>query len=108
MVQHSDALLRRLYLDFNRRFFNNELPLDTKVIWMPVVDDCVAESTKPDDGPFIIKMSPSISGFRRFFKLILIHEMCHIKLWGRRGDYHGKLWKEEIIRVLKAGAVRWL
>lgn len=106
MIQHSDALLRRLYLDFNRRFFNGELPLDTKVIWMPVPDANVAETTKPDT--FLIKISPSISGFRRFFKLILIHEMCHVKLWGRRGDYHGRLWKEEMIRVLKLGPVRWL
>jgi hypothetical protein len=104
----SDAMLRRLYLQFNRRYWAGALPADTQVLWMPLAADRVAETGRSSDGRFVIHLSPSVAGFRRFFKLLLLHEMAHIALWDRRIAFHGKAWRDEMLRVLSAGAARWL
>jgi len=103
----SDAALRRLYLKFNRQYWEGALPDNTRVLWVPVAGDRVAETCKMPDGTFEIKLSPSVSGFPRFYKWLLIHEMAHIPTWQTKPD-HGRLWKQEVLRVLAAGAIRYL
>ena len=97
-----------MFLGFNRRFWDGALPTDTQVLWMPLPNDRVAETERLEGGRFVIRLSPSIAGFPRYYRLILIHEMCHVHLWGRRIAWHGKVWKGELLRVLAAGAARWV
>lgn len=105
----SDSVLRRLYLKYNRDYFDNKLPLDVHVYWHPTPDTCVAWTFEEGDH-LAIQMSPGIAGFRRYFKWILIHEMVHIALWkGKRERVmHGPSFKKELLRVIQAGAIRFL
>ena len=104
----SDNQLRRLFLEFNRLYWNDSLPHDTEIVLVPLKGKIVGLCAKQTDGSFIITLCPSITGFPRYTKLILIHEMCHIATWESKGDSHGKAWKKEVLRVLTAGAVKYI
>lgn len=100
----SHIQLRRLYLGFNRKWFNGELPNDTVVIWKPVPTIWNAYTTR-EDGRFLIALCPSIIAFPKYHKLVLLHEMCHVKHWR---STHGVKFQNEMLRLAQAGALRKL
>jgi predicted SprT family Zn-dependent metalloprotease len=70
----------------------------------------MAVTSKDDAGKFVIQMSPSISGFRRFWKQTLLHEMAHVSLWlnNREKKLHGPAFKKEMLRILQRGAIKFV
>lgn len=95
----SDLSLKRTYAKYNRLYFNSELP-DASVWWEPP-DGAYADCDKID-GAFRIRMSPSISGWTEIWKLTLLHEMVHIKLWPMKK--HTKKFQAEMLRLAASGA----
>lgn len=99
----SDPRLRRWYRRFNHLFFNDELPDDVPVIWMPL-GPCAgltimefAQGTKLVS--YQIQLDTSLMGLRKYAQIVLLHEMVHVKLRCRRVNMHGKKFKEELQRV---------
>lgn len=108
----SDPRLRRWYLSFNKKFFNGELPLDTILVWAPG-GPAAAYTTSIDgaDGKpvqFQITVDPPLVAYPRLTKLLLLHEMIHVKLWPLRLAAHGKRFKAELARLLAMPEVQKL
>ena len=103
----SDKQLKHWFSKYNRKWFNGELPEDTVVIWEPV-NGCFAETCpiyEVEAGKFIIRMNPSQRGWPSFWKLTLLHEMCHLHLWNEHPKHnHGKVFDREMQRLALAGA----
>lgn len=94
--------LRRFYLFLNRKWFDGELPADTVVTWEPCQTDCVwAECEHRLDGRYHIRIDPRMKDMKEFMLLLLLHEMCHVKVWGAN---HGRRWKAEMRRLAARGA----
>jgi hypothetical protein len=110
----SDTYLRRWFLKFNERYFNGELPNNVALWWEPCSDAAAVtiEISPAEDGnpaELGIKIDPAIHMFGRMTKLLLLHEMVHIKLWGRSTlKDHGLAFDREIQRLLTFKAVRKL
>lgn len=107
----SDRQLKHWYDRYNRDWFNSELPSHTVIYWEPIVDG--DGSTCPiyevDNSQFVIKIDPSIKGFLNVWKLTLLHEMVHVRLWPKHSRHqHGKLFQDEMLRLANAGAFRRL
>lgn len=105
--------LRRFYLFLNRKWFDGELPLDTILTWEPCVDDTWATCELLDSGQFHIRIDRAIRGINSYFLMLLLHEMCHIKVYRTTGRWlncqkrlHGKksLWQAEMRQLAEAGA----
>lgn len=112
---HSDPKLRRWYLKFNADFFGGELPDDVEVYWAPGGTDAgrTFQIAPPMDGnpaQLAITIDPCFMGIPRHAKIILAHEMCHVKLWprGERLTHHGTTFDEEIQRLTTFRAYRKL
>jgi hypothetical protein len=106
----SDRQLKRWYEKYNTAFFGGELPNHTVLFWEPIPD---AGHTCPvyevDHGQFLIKIDPSLKGVPCYFKITLIHEMVHVKLWAKHPrSLHGKLFQTEMKRLANDGAFRSL
>lgn len=107
----SDPQLRRWYLDYNRRWFNGDLPEDTvRVMWEPC-GGAVAE-TEPvgDEGELIIRINPCLRGVgskprHSNARFALIHEMVHVKLWGKAA-HHGVKFQQEMLSLAQDGAFK--
>jgi hypothetical protein len=52
---------------------------------------------------FQIRINPSISGWAEIWKLTLLHEMVHVKLWPRHKK-HTKKFHSEMLRLAQLGA----
>ena len=110
----SDPKLRRWYLQFNRQWFNGDLPDDVTVYWDPVSAqaECWSVLAIPgtrDHEPivdFIIRIDPRMSFSRALAKWALLHEMAHVKLYPNLN--HGPKFHAEMLRLANCGAFRKL
>lgn len=99
----SHSGLKRIYNRFNRLYFNSELP-PIQVVWEPcgeasgVTHIYNAEARK-------LTIDPALKGFRRLVKIIMLHEMIHVKF---PRSNHGKTFKNELQRLWDAGAFETL
>ncbi len=105
----SDRQLKTWYCKFNRKYWNGELPEDTILYWEPLSAD--AGVTCPvfevADGKFVIKIDPMYSGMKKVWKTILLHEMCHVRLWPNHSRHeHGKIFQQEKDRIYALGALK--
>jgi predicted metal-dependent hydrolase len=95
----SHISLKRLYNHFNKKYFNNELPADTQIMWHPM-DSAHGQCWTEEH---IIHLDPPLQSNVRFTKIILLHEMCHLI-----HNHHGKEFHAEIARLFAAGAYKQL
>lgn len=123
----SDPTLRRWYLRFNRDFHNNELPMDTVLLWEPygsstgTTDKIRRDPTYRrlvhldmiDGNRFLLRIDPCIRWDQCLWAMALHHEMVHIKLWPCKRDgekmgtvRHGKKFHDEMLRLADVGAFR--
>lgn len=107
----SDKQLKLWYAKFNRLYFNGELPTDTILYWNPGND--AAAITCPvfevADGKFEITIDPMYSGMVKWWKVLLLHEMIHVRLWPKHPKHnHGKLFEDEKARIFALGAYKKL
>lgn len=97
----SHTSLKRLYNLYNRKWFNGELPHDVSIIWAPL--DTAHGKCYPKDR--VIIMDPPLQSNGRFLRIILLHEMVHMRV---PRATHGKRFQSEIDRLFAAGAYRGL
>jgi predicted SprT family Zn-dependent metalloprotease len=107
----SDRQLKHWYDKYNKLWFNNDLPSHTVLFWEPLPKD--AGNTCPvyevDHGQFLIKIDPSLKGVPCYFKITLLHEMTHLKLWPKYPrSKHGKVFQNEMQRLANDGAFKQL
>lgn len=106
----SDRQLKHWFDKYNREWFNGEVP-ETIIYWEPPAD-AHAESCpvfEVADGKFEIKMDPANRGIPFYWKILLLHEMVHIKLWARYPKHqHGRVFQEEMLNLAQAGAFKKL
>lgn len=111
----SDPQLRQWYKVFNRKWFNNRLPLDTKLYYAEeLVGAENARSTtfgeaewEHETGQAQIRINPQLRelGMKSVVLATLLHEMAHLEEFRRRikGD-HGPGWEAIMLRLAKRGA----
>jgi hypothetical protein len=95
----SHLSLRRWFRYYNKKYWNNELPDDTVLLWAPLTDAHGEARVKE------IRLDPGLQLFPKFMRIILLHEMAHLRnlRW-----HHGKKFQNEIDRLYAAGAFRGL
>lgn len=105
----SDRQLKRWYAKFNGLWFGGALPVDTVIYWKPLSENVgqLCPIFEIADGKFEINIDPRYSGTTWEWKLVLLHEMAHLKLWRKNPRHqHGKIFQEEMQRLALAGAFR--
>ena len=108
---HGNATLYRQYLRFNRLYFGDKLPADILIYWEPNIPVDAAAETCPvyevAHDKFKITMDPAIQDLRKYWKICLLHEMIHVKLWRTNPKHqHGKLFQGELRRIMELGAYK--
>lgn len=89
------------YLEFNKKYFDNKLPFDVKVVWdNRLVASAGSYNWSWGNTNKTIKLSPHyIKKFPEELDNILLHEMIHAS--GIRG--HGERFKKEMRRINSFG-----
>lgn len=103
----SDKQLKHWLEKYDRAYFGGELASHVIIYWEPPpqADGNTCPIYEVDAGQFVIKLDPAIKGHSCYWKITLLHEMAHVKLWTKHPKHqHGKLFKGEIRRLLDAGA----
>jgi hypothetical protein len=103
----SHNILRRWFLAWNRKYFDNRLPLNTQLV-IEAIDKNHAEVIPLDDGRYKISIDPATLYFAKFAKLKLIHEMVHLDhfVTGHPRIQHGALFQLDMVRLAQLGALR--
>ena len=99
LLEDQNYDLRKKYLEFNKKYFNNELPLDLSVLWMKRKSENVGGRTFPKGtrkniiGVEKIEINQNLNLTSNQLDNVLIHEMIHALLFHRRLNpkrSHGK------------------
>lgn len=103
--------LKRLYDDYNRRYFDNKLPKQARIVpsrRMPKRSALGTTEYNPKYGEqaFCVKINYKLEKMLDIAKLTLLHEMCHIKLlnYEKNSFIHGKQFNQEMRRLANIGA----
>jgi hypothetical protein len=99
----SDRGLRRYYQTYNAKFFGGALPEDVDVIWAPH-NGCSGVTIFEPNEDIVIKINPMYLGDSCRGRLLLLHEMCHVKLGTRVS--HGPKFQAEMLRLAQIGAFK--
>lgn len=105
--------LEQRFCEFNHRYFGGRLG-ECRVVWakMPHLGHFAsyrhpgikAEKYK---GPFLIRISSRIKWSTSLWQLTLLHEMVHLKLYGKdksRKDVHSRMFNREMKKLAARGA----
>jgi hypothetical protein len=104
----SDRQLKHWYLKYNRLYWEGMLP-DAVLIWEPYpkCDGITCPVFEVADNCFEIKIDPALKGVPCYWRLVLLHEMCHVAIWKRHPKHkHGKIFVDEKNRIYNLGALR--
>ena len=99
----SHLSLRRWFNWYNKKYFANSLPHDTRLLWS------VQNSTHAYMVDKSIHMDPMLAAYPRYMRIVLLHEMAHADLPDYIGNKdmdaeHGPLHQARIVELFKAGA----
>lgn len=113
MAEHGNNMLYRWFCKYNRQYFGGELPADVQVYWEPNIPNDASGETCPvfevAADKFKITLDPAIQALPKYWKMILLHEMIHVKLWRTNPRHqHGKLFEDEKARLVGLGALKKL
>ena len=95
-----DRQLKRTYAAYNTRWFEGKLPSDADVLFAPT-NNCMGIAECGEDG-FMITIDPKYAIEGRTWRLTVLHEMVHLKLYPARG--HGKEFQRQMFRLAILGA----
>ena len=104
----SDRQLKIAFTKFNRLYWDGALPETTVLIWEPTpkCDGVTCPIFELADNCFIIKMDPALKGEPCWWRIVLLHEMCHVAIWRQHPKHlHGKVFIDEKDRVYALGAL---
>jgi hypothetical protein len=90
------------YETYNEEFFQNKLPRNTVVDWSET-DSHLMARVRETNGVFHIGLNLKFSSANRIARLMILHEMCHIKYFD---DSHGPLWRGCMLTLEMEGANR--
>jgi hypothetical protein len=91
--------LKRIYNRFNRLYFGGKLP-DISIVWEPC-GDSNGVTHMWDGKAKRLCIDPCMRGCTRYVKIIILHEMIHVKF---PRTHHGKVFKAERQRLWDEGA----
>jgi hypothetical protein len=103
---HSDPGLLKAFRKFNKLYFDSSLPEDNVVLcWEPQDDNASGECARIHEAgvegretdDFIIRIDPLYRTSHWAWKVILLHECIHVKLWPYVA--HGEKFDREIARL---------
>lgn len=96
----SDLKLRRLYRKLNDQYWAGELP-DVAIWWEPCSSAAGLTFEIAGAEHLGITLDPCLVGLPKYTKLVLLHEMAHVRLWGRGGRVtdHGRAFDQEMQRL---------
>lgn len=103
-----DKRLQKLYVKYNKLYFDNSLPSDVQVGWVAYPEDSVhiAETATLDEDNGVIHhtiyIGESIRSLDTVVKMTLLHEMVHVKI--HPYNKHGRKFDEEMLRLASRGA----
>ena len=101
--------LQDSYRIYNEEYFHNRL---TKTPKIRIVNNMEAMAdTVCDFGSCTMRFNPRYSAAPRVASLNLLHEMCHIKVWGQEGvggNSHDRVWRSCMLSLDMQGAFREL
>jgi SprT-like family protein len=88
-----------MYRRLNKLYFNSELP-DLDVVWEPCGDAMALTHTYSQEAKRLT-FDPALKGYNKIIKLIMLHEMIHVKF---PRTHHGRIFKAERQRLWDLGA----
>ena len=97
--------LELYYRIYNEQYFENILPKTVIIYWDASVgvDELGFTSLSQTTEQFVIRLSLNLQFSEALTRMVLLHEMVHIKLWTvTRG--HGKPFQDEMLSLAKRGA----
>ena len=97
----TNSELRRMYAEFNRKWFSNRLPKDMIAEYARIEDHGITEYYR--DRPLYILLEWDLRRSQCHSALTLLHEMCHVRHPKAR---HGPVFHKEMLRLAKAGAFK--
>lgn len=102
----SDPRLKRIFNEYNRKWFGGKLPGSTVVRWARSKKDlkfeCESKTVLACADNETIVMSPWMKGSTNLCRFTMLHEMVHVKLPPIAG--HGPRFQKEMHRLARAGA----
>lgn len=96
--------LHNLYESNNHQFFDNKLPNNVVIDFDEKNPDDMATTTREDSGMFRISFNPTFSKATRVEEYLLLHEACHIAVWGN--TEHGPKWRACMLGIDAQGGFR--
>lgn len=109
----SDPKLKRWLNEYNRKYFNGELPSGMEVWWeAPGANIATVECDGSDvsfdesEHTFLIRINPAIAWSPRQAKFSLLHELNHIAVGFKCG--HGAKFQVGMMRLAARGAFKFL
>jgi len=93
------------YRIYNEEYFDNRLPREVIIYWDASlgVDELGVTSRSQSTEQFVVRLSLNLQFSEALTRMVLLHEMVHIKLWGvTRG--HGQPFQDEMLSLAKKGA----
>jgi hypothetical protein len=105
--------LRNLYATYNEAYFRNRLPKGDDIDIDLAEPKFMASTMCNDDGTQCnIKFNEKFTGAPRVADFTMLHEMCHVKTWGKdlnsKGEQadHGRVWRSCMLQLDAEGAFR--
>lgn len=96
------------YQEYNQEFFGNKLPQNT-IVDFSESDGAMARTTLYHSGRYHIGLNLKYSSANRTARLMILHEMCHIKNFVelyKNGEDHGPHWRACMLALEMQGANR--
>lgn len=103
------SYLERLYAIDNETYFRNRLPKHPSI---DLTEDKNMASTLCNDGDCVLKFNLKYVAAERVANFTMLHEMCHVMVWGKELDddgkeiVHGKIWRSCMLQLDAVGAFR--
>lgn len=106
-LTYTDKGLRERYDKYNKKYFGNQLPKETRVEWRQIRKSHGGDFLAMPSGAVGIFINPHLRKSRteKYALLTLLHEMCHLNLWCQKiRAHHGPKFQAEMKRLAKLGA----
>lgn len=93
----TDKDLQNWYETYRRMYFRSDLP-DARVFWADL-PSLMGRTNRTETGQFEIRIDRKSNPDAKEALFTLLHEMCHVDMWNKEFDEHGKLWQYDMHRL---------
>jgi hypothetical protein len=92
-----DTRLRRVYLNYNRKYFGNKLPKDAEIVWEPLTGTLLGYQQGDK-----IALNAKMKHADVIWRGTLLHEMVHLELPAK--VKHGPRFRKRMRELVAQGA----